>query len=151
MSIKSTLLLCGAAALAAMVPSAASARGVFSISIGSGYGGYSGYNNGYSGYNNGYSGYGYSPYGQNGYSQYGRHAQQHDQIDDEHEDGHDQLDEEHQRAHAQGIDPWQDRRLHRELRREHKNGDRQLERQHEYQHRLDEWRRNYSNGGYYGY
>lgn len=146
MSIKSSILLCGAAALAALVPTAASARGTFSISIGSGY------SNGYSGY--GYPGYGYGNsygYGANRYSQYGRHEEEHDGIDDEHGDAHDQIEEEHAEAHAQGVDPWQHAQVHRQLRYQHNYTHDQLERQHEYQHELDEWRRRSQSYDYYGY
>ena len=63
MRIKTALLLCGAAALTALAPVAASAQSVFSFSIGSGYGG------GYQAY---YPTYGYSnQYGYGGYGGYG--------------------------------------------------------------------------------
>ena len=97
MTIKSALFLCGAAALAAMAPSAASAHTSFSFSIGSAYG-------------NGYPGYGYDnsyDYVDNGYPGYVRHGQQHQDLDDEQDDVHDQLDEGHARAHAQGLDPYE--------------------------------------------
>lgn len=146
MSIKSTLLLCGAAALAALVPSAASAHSSFSITIRSGYG------NGYSNY--GYPGYGYGnaySYGDDEYSQYARHEEQHDDLDDEHGDAHDQIEEEHAEAHAQGLNPWQHAQVHRQLQYQHDYAHYQLERQHQYQHQLDEWRRRSQSSGYYGY
>ena len=144
MRIKTALLLCGAAALTALAPVAASAQSVFSFSIGSGYGG--GYQAYYPTY--GYSNqYGYGGYG--GYSGYGRHEQQHDYLDEEHADVHDQLEEEHAQAHAQGLDPYEHSQLHQQLEYQHEYADQQIERQHEYQHRLEEWRQR--NAYYNGY
>jgi len=52
MKIKSTLVICSAAALAAMLPTAASAQSSFSILVGSDYNGGSGYGNRVYGYVN---------------------------------------------------------------------------------------------------
>ena len=142
MNIKTVMLLCGAAGLSALAPSAASAQSSFSISIGSGPG-YSGYANPY-----GYQGNGY---GNNGYSTYGRHEAQHDQIEEEHGDGHDQLDEEHDQAHGQGVNPWEHAQLHQQLQYQHGYNDYQLKRQHRSEHQREQWRRRYSNYGYYRY
>jgi hypothetical protein len=128
MMFKAILLAAGAASVAMLAPTVASAHSQLSITIGSGYG-----------YNNPY-------YAQNGYDE---HELQHEQLDARHDDIHDQLDEEHAQAHEEGLTPWEHARLHRQLARQHARADRQLEWQHQRQHQIDEWRQQYYNG--YGY
>ena len=139
MSLKTIALLCGATALAALAPSAAIAQSGFSISIGSGYGG-------------GYSDYGYPAYGYggDGYSNYGRHESEHAQLGDQHDDVHYELDDEHEQAHEQGVNPWEHAQLHGQLQNQHGYADYQLRRQHQREHQRSQWRRRYSNYGYYG-
>jgi len=115
------------AALAVVVPTAASARGTFSVTIGSG-------------------GYGY-----NDYPTYGRHDRQHDRIEERHEDGHEQLEEEHEDAHDQGLSRWEHRDVHQDLEYRHARQDYQLQRRHQGQHRRNGWQRRYYNNGYGGY
>ena len=134
----------GAAALAALIPSAAAARSSFSVTIGSG----SSY--GYPGYGYPGNGYGYgSGYGD--YAGYGRHDRQHDRLDGQPDGVHDDLDDTHDEAHDQGVAPWQHTRLHRDLQEQHGYGHYQLEGRHQRQHRRNAWQRNYNRDSYYRY
>ena len=122
MIFRAFLLAAGAATVAALIPTSASAHSQLSVTIGSGYGYYSPY------------------YGQNGYDQ-------HDQSDADHRDNHDQLDEAHAQAHEEGATRWEHGRLHRQLNRQHTQADRQLQWQHQEQHQFQQWRQQ----NYYGY
>lgn len=121
--------LVGAAAFAAMAPSAAFAQSSWSITLGSG-GGYYG-----------------DPY----YNHYSRHDDEHEELDAEHSDVHDQLDEEHAEAHEHWMTPWEHAQLHRHLRNEHEYAHDQLDREHDRWHRREWRRRYYPRYGYYGY
>ena len=121
--------LVGAAAFAAMAPTAAFAQSSWSISIGSG------------------GGYYDTPY----YSSHSRHDDEHEELDAEHGDVHDQLDEEHAEAHEQGLTPWEHAQLHRQLRYEHRYAHDQLDREHDGWHRREWQRRYYPRYSYYGY
>ena len=69
------LPLFGLAAIALVLPTAASAQSGWSVSIGSGYG---------------------QPYYGNGYgNQYSRHNEQHEDLEDQHDDDHDEIGRAH--------------------------------------------------------
>jgi len=130
---KAFIALLGLGAMAALVPSAAYAQSSWSVTIGSGGGGYYG-----------------QPYG-GGYSQ---HDDEHDQIEEQHDDVHDDLDQEHARAHQYWMSGRDHRQLHRGLNEEHADAHDQLDDQHDRWHsrawqRRSSWRnRNYRRYGY---
>src|SRR6266852_2296802 len=65
------------------------------------------------------------------------HDQEHEWLDQQHQDIHDQLDAEHAAAHEEGLTPWEHAQLHRDLDWQHRHADRQIRREHNRWHDRD--------------
>lgn len=66
-----------------------------------------------------------------------RHAEQHQQLRDEHHEAHDALGYEHADAHAYELTRREHRQLHRNLRHQDRDEHRDLRREHGYGHDQD--------------
>ena len=74
------------------------------------------------------------------------HHDQDDQLNEQHGDVHDQVNAIHNDAHAQGVNGYEDQRLHQQLNRSHAHADGHLHAAHDSNHQYNGY-----NNGYYGY